>query len=373
MELAFLNPLYEHPGSWASAYVDLSQHDEDMHHQRRLTAQAVSRQLREQGADEATCRAVHDAVEALQRSTEPYGRALFARDGEVALQVPLTQAPPHGLVHWGTLPHVTPLLDLAGEDPVSLVAYIDRTGADFELRSAVLQEEAGHVTGSRQWPMHRAKASDWSERHFQLKVENTWEHNAREVAEALAACQAETGADLLILCGGEREYRSVHEQLPEHVRDRAVETSHGIGSRLLPREVEEIRARHVRERILAEVDRYRAARTPDEERRTAAVEGVPQLIEAAREHRLAELLIRPDAPDTQREVWIGEDPDQLAARRTELRILGEQHSWPARADDALVRAAVVTDAPVLSLTPVLAEAGDEVPAGGMGALLRWKE
>ncbi len=107
-------------------------------------------------------------------------------------------------------------------------------------------------------------------------------------------------------------------------------------------------------------------RTPDEERRTAAVEGVPQLIEAAREHRLAELLIRPDAPDTQREVWIGEDPDQLAARRTELRNLGEQHSWAARADDALVRAAVVTDAPVLSLTPVLAETGDEVPGGWHG-------
>lgn len=147
---------------------------------------------------------------------------------------------------------------------------------------------------------------------------------------------------------------------------------HLRGGRLRSRAVEEIRAGHVRERILAEVDRYRAARTPDEERRAAAVEGVPQLIGAAREHRLAELLIRPDASDTHREVWIGEDPDELAAHRTELRFLGEQHSWPARADDALVRAAVVTDAPVLSLTPVLEDTGDEVAAGGMGALLRRK-
>ncbi|PKW11077.1 hypothetical protein SAMN05428944_1712 [Streptomyces sp. 1222.5] len=370
MELAFLNPLYEHPGSWASAYVDLSQHDEDMDHRRRLTAEAVSRELRDQGADEATCRAVHDAVEGLSPS-EPYGRAVFARNGEVALLVPLTKAPPQGLVHWGTLPHVTPLLDLAGEDPVSLVAYIDRTGADLELRSALLHEEAGQVTG-RQWPMHRAKSSDWSERHFQLKVENTWEHNAREIAGALADCQEETGADLLLLCGDDRECRAVHEQLPGHLRDRTVETEHGRGSRLLPQEVDDIRARHVRERVLAEVDQYRAARVPDEERRAAACEGVPQLIEAAREHRLAELLIRPDAPDTHRQVWISEDPDQLAARRTELKDLGERQSWPARADDALVRAAVVTDAPVFSLTPVLEETGDEVPAGGMGALLRWK-
>jgi hypothetical protein len=212
---------------------------------------------------------------------------------------------------------------------------------------------------------------DWSERHFQLKVEDTWEHNAREVAEALAACQEETGADLLILCGDDRGRRSVHEQLPKALQDRVMETSRGKDSNLLPQEVEEIRAEHVRQRVLAEVERFRAARTPDEEQRAAAVDGLPRLIEAAREHRLAELLIRPDAPDTRREVWIGEDPDQLAARREELKAIGERQAWQARADDALVRAAVVTDAPVLSLTPVPEDAGDEL-AGGLAALLRWK-
>ncbi|MCZ9337549.1 hypothetical protein NGM37_07125, partial [Streptomyces sp. TRM76130] len=66
------------------------------------------------------------------------------------------------------------------------------------------------------------------------------------------------------------------------------------------------------------LDRFLAARTPDGEGRTAAVEGVPALIEAAREHRIDELLVIPDGPDTHREVWIGEDADQLAVRRTEL-------------------------------------------------------
>jgi hypothetical protein len=371
MLLAFLNPLYEHPGSWASAYIDTSIHTEDQQQRRHLSAEAITRELARLGADEPTCRAVHDALEGLRHAPEPYGRAVFARDGEVVLEVPLTRGPQDGEAYWGALPRVTPLLDLAGEDPLSLVAYIDRTGARIELRSALLHEEAGQVTG-RQWPMHRSKASDWSERHFQLKVEDTWEHNAREVADALAACQEETGADLLILCGDDRERRSVHEQLPKALQDRVMETSRGKDSALLPQEVEEIRAQHVRERILAEVDRFRQARTPDEERRAAAVEEMPQLIEAAREHRLAELLIRPDAPDTQREVWIGEDPDRLAARRSELKDIGERQAWPARADDALVRAAVVTNAPVLSLTPILEDAGEEVAPGGMGALLRWK-
>src|SRR5690606_1554435 len=123
-------------------------------------------------------------------------------------------------------------------------------------------------------------------------------------------------------------------------------------------------------------------------------EGVPALVEAAREHRIDELLIRPDGPDAHREVWIGEDPDQVAVRRPDLKILGEQRSGPARADDALIRSAAMTDASALVVgadldrstqgdlnadrdsggtgdTPDRA-ADDDAPVGGLGALLRWK-
>ncbi len=38
MDLAFLSPLYEHPGYRASAYVGLSRHDEDVARRRRPPA-----------------------------------------------------------------------------------------------------------------------------------------------------------------------------------------------------------------------------------------------------------------------------------------------------------------------------------------------
>jgi hypothetical protein len=367
MDLAFLHPLYEHPGPWASVYVDTSRHTEATPHERHLTAVALARDLDRQGADEATCRAVREALEELRHSSEPNGRAVFARAGEVVLDPPLARPPQRDSAVWAPLPHAAPLLELAGEDPVCVVAYIDRKGADLELRSSLGSEDAGSVTG-RQWPVHRTSTVDWSERHFQLKVENTWEHNAAEIAEAVAACQEETRADLLILVGDDRERRSVHERLPAHLKDLAVEASHGTGSRLLDEEVEQARADHVRRRAERELERFLAAREPDGEGRAAAAEGVPALVEAAREHRIDELLIRPDGPDAHREVWIGEDPDQLAVRRTDLKILGEQHSWPARADDALIRSAVATGAPALSVTPAQ---GREAPVGGLGALLRW--
>jgi hypothetical protein len=366
MDLAFLHPLYEHPVPWASVYVDTSRHTEDTPHERHLTALAVSRELSTQGADEETCVAVREALEELRHSSEPHGRAVFARAGEVVLDPPLTRSPEGSLVRWAPLPHTAPLLELAGEDPVCVVAYVDRKGADFELRGALGRKGAGSVTGT-QWPLHRTSSADWSERHFQLRVENTWEHNAAEIADALAACQEETGADLLILVGDEREKRAVHERLPKGLNGRVVEAEHGAGSRLLDEDVERARTAHVRQRAERELERFLAARAPGDDGRPGAVEGVPALVEAAREHRIDELLIRPDGPDAHREVWVGEDPDQLAVRRTELKILGEQNSWSVRADDALIRSAVATGASALSVTPV----AEEAPVGGLGALLRW--
>ncbi|MFI8533263.1 Vms1/Ankzf1 family peptidyl-tRNA hydrolase [Streptomyces aquilus] len=368
MDLAYLHPLYEHPGPWASVYVDTSRHAEDTAHALHLTAAAMARELAGQGADDATCRAVEGAIEDLRHSPDRYGRALFARAGEVVLDPVLAQAPPGGsTAHWAPLPRTTPLLEPAGENPVCVVAYVNRKGADFELRSAVERRPAGAVAG-RQWPVHRTSSVDWSERHFQLKVENTWEHNAAEIADALTVCQEESGADLLVLVGERRECREVHDRLPQRIKDLVAETEHGTGSRLLDDDVEQIRTDHVRRRAEAELERFLGARTPDEGGRAAAVESLPELVAAAREHRIAELLIRPEGPDLHRDVWIGEEPDQLATRRTELKILGEQNSWAARADDALMRAAVTTDATALALP----EPRDEVLPGGMGALLRWK-
>ncbi|HET9379644.1 MAG TPA: Vms1/Ankzf1 family peptidyl-tRNA hydrolase [Streptomyces sp.] len=385
MDLAFLHPLYDEPGPWASVYVDTSRHTEDTPHERELTARALARDLAEQGADEATCRAVRSAVEELRHSSEPHGRALFARAGEVVLDPPLARAPQRDWALWAPLPRATPLLELAGEDPVCVVAYIDRKGADFELRSGLGSEGAGGVTG-RQWPVHRTASADWSERHFQLRVENTWEHNAAEIADALAVCQEETRADLLILVGDDRERRAVHDRLPRRLHDLVVEAPHGAGSRLLDEDVETARAEHVRLRAAAELERFRASRTPDAEGRTGAVEGVPALVEAAREHRIGELLVRPGGPDAHREVWIGEEPDQVAVRRSELKTLGEEDAWPARADDALLRSAFATDAAALCVTPVTDPPAEpttdtasatvrgpehDEPVGGLGALLRW--
>ncbi len=70
---------------------------------------------------------------------------------------------------------------------------------------------------------------------------------------------------------------------------------------------------------------------------------------------------------------MGDEPDQVAVRRNDARRPGRSQPVSARADDALLRAAVATGAEVVSVAPLADEPGtpDGLPVGGLGALLRW--
>ncbi|OII62482.1 hypothetical protein BJP40_00325 [Streptomyces sp. CC53] len=375
MQLAYLTSLYDRPGPWASVYLDTSRMDESARWRMELQARNACDDLAAQGADEATVQAVHEALASWPRPPGEAGRAVFASHGRVVLDPSLSVRPSApAQVYWSSLPRVGPLLDLAAREPVCLVAYIDRTGADLELRSAIGEMRLRTVTG-REWPIHRTSQNTWSVRHWQLGVENTWEQNAAEVADAIAECVADTGADLVVLAGDPRERRSVFDRLPGECRSVTVETEHGGrgagASRVrLDEDVQEARQRLLRHNEEAELDRFRSVRAPEGGKAAgaAAAEGLPALVEAAREHRIMELLIRSEGPDAHRQVWVGAEPDQVAVRRSESQYLGDTEPVPARADDALLRAAVSAGAEVLRVRP---ELEDDLPVGGLGALLRW--
>ncbi|MDT0444436.1 baeRF2 domain-containing protein [Streptomyces johnsoniae] len=376
MNLGFLNPLLHRPGPWASVYMDTSAIAEDAVAVQELQARDAGDRLAGLGADEATCHAVYGALAGASR--DDAGRAVFATDGEVVLDVPLASPPPAPpTADWAVLPRLAPLLEYGGE-PACLVAFVDRKGADLQLRGGHGRPRpAGEVTG-QQWPLHRTGRDDWSERHFQLAVENTWEENAALIARTLADEAGRTEAEILVLAGDPRERRAVRDRLPEELRAAAVESEHGgraAGSsqELLDADVERARADRSRAHAEEALSRFRAGRAPAGDRIDAA-EGVPALVDAAREHRIDELLLRPGGADLHHDVWVGPEPDQLAMRRSESQYLGEPLPAAARADDALLRSAAATGAAVIGLP-----AGDggrrgadgAVPVGGLGALLRW--
>ncbi|PJE93714.1 hypothetical protein CUT44_31300 [Streptomyces carminius] len=381
MELGFLSPVFERPGPWASVYFATPTATEDSAARHELGVRETCDRLRSQGADEPTCRAVRDALLALPRTSRPAGRALFATGGEVVLDTELAAPPPGGAeATWSLLPHTGPLLRLLDTAPTALVARLDRTGADLELRGPFGSREVGQIQGEER-PLHQTPSASWSERHHQNAVENTWEHNAGLIAEELRKCRAETGAELVVLAGDDRECHAVRDRLAPQLQGASVIAGHGVrapgrneaaGERKLVAEVEAVRAGELRRRTAEVMERFQAARVPTDDGRVGAAEGVPALVDAAREHRIAALLVRPDGPDLHREVWVGRDPDQVAARRGDLTALGGDPVG-ARADDALLRAAVATGAEVISVAPLADEPGtpEGLPVGGLGALLRW--
>lgn len=380
MNLGFLTPLLDRPGPWASVYLNTSQIAADAVEQLQLQARAAGDQLAEQGADEATCRAVSEACAGLGR--EEAGHALFATGGRVVLDVPLTAPPPSPpLTEWAPLPRLSPMLDFGEPRPPTLVAFVDREGADVQFRGTHGRPRPLAEIEGRNWPIHRTRRADWSERHFQLSVENTWEENARLIAESLAEDAARTGAELLVLAGDPRERSAVLDELPEPLREATVESEFGgraPGARedRLDERIAEARTAVSERRAAERYDRFLAGRVATDEHGVTAVEGVPALLEAAREHRIDTLLVRLEGPDLRRDVWVGGEPDQLAARRSDSTYLGEPDPVAARADDALLRSAAATDAEVVVVSGPVPEEGpfvarDGLPAGGLGALLRW--
>lgn len=352
MQLSFLRPLFDRDGPWATVYFDASQ-----------TGEA--------GAEEPAA----DALSRISPSEDPFGRVIFAAGGEVVLSHRLARPPQRQLASWSPLPRLAPLLELSGQDPPCLVAYVDRTGADFQLRGAAGPQDAGGAKGT-QWPIRRAAGTDWSERHFELKVENTWEHNAGEIAEALAAAHAESEADLIVLAGGPRERNAVYEKLPQELRELTVHSEHGgrapgALSPALEEDIDRARHDHMRRRLDAALDRFRAGRVGTDERPADAVEGVPARVEAAREHRIDTLLVRPGGRDLNRETWAGAAADQLAVRKPDAEAPQVAETVAVPAEDALLRSAAATSAEVLLIPED--EYGDDVPAGGLGALLRWAQ
>jgi hypothetical protein len=377
MELGFLKPLFDRPGPWASVYIDTTRATEDAQRLQKLRERSVASQLIDAGADAYTIRALMDRLTHEPVSGAPPGRALFAAGAEVVLDIPLSVTPTSIEATWSVLPHVAPLAGLRGDEPSCLVAYIDRTGADLELRDAHRRETVGQANGKERGRGHRSvPTGEW---HFRNKVENNWNETADTIAGELARQWPGSGAQLLVLTGDSRERRAVYNRLPERIRAVTVEAENGSRSpgaskSVLDRQIAQACEEYTRDRLQSALERFRIGRGRPGEHRAASVdtgrgeaaEGVPAVVDAARSHQVATLLLAQDASDAGRDVWIGPGVDEVAVQRGQAQAMGVAKPVQARADDALLRSAAAADAEVL-----LVPEGMQGPAGGLGAVLRW--
>ncbi|WP_433063662.1 Vms1/Ankzf1 family peptidyl-tRNA hydrolase [Dactylosporangium sp. CS-033363] len=363
MNVSFLRPLYGRPGPWASVYLDGTRNNED-------PAGTVERRWRAARTtlEKALCEPENlDALErALLGHTEEdglYGLAAFATGGEVALLRVLPAPPRRDIAAYGPLPHAMPLLAQMGASIPYVRVLVDRTGGDLEAVDAAQLVHAEHVEGAEQWPLHRVKPGGWAQPRYQRAAQVTWERNAGTVAAAVADAAERCGAEIVLVAGDPQARPMLIAQLPEHWRERVVETSGTTGEAVLEDATVQAIADLAADRVRDVLDRYQSQRG----RGAAAGDGLPAVVTALQREQVSTVVLVDD-PTSNEELWIGPEPSQLSFDRAELQAMGVRDTRRVRADAALVRAIACSDADLVFAT------ADEVPVeGGVGALLRYAD
>jgi hypothetical protein len=267
------------------------------------------------------------------------------------------------------LPHVLPyLVDRATQIP-HLTVLIDRTGADVFTTLDDVHSEQSSVDGGATYPLRKTGRDVWNERAFQNRVDNAWETNSKEVAQAICTQLPET-VRLVLVAGDVRARTMVTEELTKVLPQRAIVRQLDHGARAAGASHEAL-SRAVRDELLhflwAERHDILARLQQAVGRHDYAVTGIPAVLDALRKAQV-DTLILSDDPSSTAVASIGADPLLLAETDEELSILGVTEVQHDRLDAALVRALAGSGAGLV-ITPN----GHQYVEQGIAALLRYTD
>ncbi|SCK43691.1 Vms1/Ankzf1 family peptidyl-tRNA hydrolase [Streptomyces sp. WMMB 322] len=330
-----------------------------------LRWKALVQQLAEQTTDgrEAMQAVARQALAALPGSGT---LAAFASDGELVHVTEMPGGRQTDLVMYGPLPHLLPVLEWRQDHPAYVLAVCDRTGADLEICPEAGTRPVRETVDGPDDEIVRNAPGGWSQMRYQHRAEDSWEHNAAHVADALSRAVARVSARVVLLAGDVRAVQYVTKHLPKAVRHqvriRGVSGSRSHDGAFDGRRAQvEAERRGEGERQTRELLQEMA-----EERgpRGRTVEGVRETTEALARGQVRTLVLTHDPSDT-RTAWFGPGPTDIADR--EMPDRGGPRLSPGSLADVAARAALLTDADVRVVPP-----GTEgAPAHGVGALLRY--
>jgi hypothetical protein len=402
MRLSTIRTLYGGAGPWASVYLDATvMHPNSMPLESRrqldLRWRAARDALDRHGADEATLRAIDEAVREAPARIGPAEFAVFASDGAVAFSRTLPVTPRRQVASWSAQPHAADLVRGIGaaasgdsrnatrvlnslselgdtaEELRWVRADVDRTGGSVESSDgAVVSVRGEDEFITKVNTMERD--SIWSVPKFQRAAEENWDNNSADVARVISAAVERIAASVIVLAGDVRARQLVLERLPRILASRVVEVDHEVSVRPHPES-------RVRSRRDADVDdplldaaTLEAVETMARERRSDAldrfhtglshgnsVRGLEAVCAAARELRIDTLVLSAE-PSSMR-VWVDPlSPTMIGPERNDTGVATPAYE---PADDALVGAAATAggDSIVIEADPELVD--------GLGAILRY--
>ena len=159
----------------------------------------------------------------LDEHEPPEGGALavfsgWAADLNQAFELP----EPVGTRVWmGDAPFVRPAYELLDENERFAVAVVDNTSAQIYLVTADEVDEEGRIRGDVK---NRVKKGGWSQKRYARRRDKQIEAYATEIAEGLAALDAERPFARLVLLGSDEPVHAVREALRTDLRERVAGT-----------------------------------------------------------------------------------------------------------------------------------------------------
>lgn len=262
------------------------------------------------------------------------------------------------------LPRFVPFLRDRFEDRPLVVVRCDRVGASIARVAGGQIARATEVVGDDSY-VQKVASGGFSQARMQRHSENTWDQNAKEIAEAVAAEADAVEAELVVVTGDERAVHLVAEHLPEHLRDRVVLDDHQPFDDESDAVVFDRARTFLRDRIGREIvgvlERFGEARGRGE----GAADDVADVLAALRQGAVEALLVSGDSGDP---VHVAvDDPVQLATQAAHVTDLGFDDVMEARLTDGAIAAALAGGAEVV----IVPEHGPNSPSGPVGALLRY--
>jgi len=359
MNLATIQHVFNHRGPFVSVYVDVSRNTEDAASQLDARLTTLRHDLEHEGVAEELIEELCTRIGARTDIAGEARRLVIASGDEIVFDDVRA-----GHTTWPESHSVGPLPDLAGwlhqvdgQLPFVLVTA-DREGADIDVYQATSKPDATHteVHGETQH-IQKVPQGDWAQKQFQQRSENVWQHNAREVADAVRSATSQHRPRVVVLAGDERartEIASALEHLPTEVEQvRAGGRAAGSSTESLWSEVKEVLA-HVEAHDEQAVTERLLEKSGQGE---GAARGLPDVLDALVQGRVERLIVDLQAAREQT-VTPSEHPGlslpESAAGEKELP-----------ADQVLVAAGAATDCE-LSVLPA-----DLTKGAGVAALLRW--
>ena len=360
--LTALRPAADLFGEVATAYVDVSRTNEDAAHEVEVRAANLRRDLLDAGADESLVDAVTTRV------VEPTGhggetsRVVVAHGDGLVTDMVLASVVP-ARQHHGPIAHLLPLARAQADDVRYALVRVDHSGADITIAGTVSPSQREMTSEGDHDELTKVKVGGWSQRRYQMRVEDSIERNAETVAKDLDRLAGNERIDLVLLAGDPVSVASVRDQVGARVSERLEVLEHGTRADgadddRLDEDVAAAVQRCRSQRINAVLDRLGPADAPK------AV-GVGETLEALRRGEVETLILLDGALDD-RQAYAGPEPLLLATDPEELRALGVEEPAADRLDELLLRAALGQDADLLPLHAPVGALPD-----GVGAVLRF--